>query len=99
MDGGFTGVDTLPFFDSLALHGRLVVAVFLELDTSLFESAQHGTSVLSVMAACLPGYFTGTAPEATYYLLKTEDTGGEFPIEEANWVAGAPNGPTVPGYT
>lgn len=90
MDGGFTGVDTLPFFDSLALHGRLVVGRdFVELDTSLFESAQHGTSVLSVMAACLPGYFTGTAPEATYYLLKTEDTGGEFPIEEANWVAGA----------
>ncbi len=90
MDGGFTGTDTLPFFDSLALNGRLVAGKdFVELDTSLFESAQHGTSVLSVMAACLPGYFTGTAPEATYFLLKTEDTGGEFPIEEANWVAGA----------
>lgn len=90
MDGGFTGTDTLPFFDSLALNGRLVVGKdFVELDTSLFESAQHGTSVLSVMAACLPGYFTGTAPEATYYLLKTEDTGGEFPIEEANWISGA----------
>ena len=90
MDGGFTGVDTLPFFDSVALNGRLVVGRdFVELDTSLFESAHHGTSVLSVMAANLPGYFTGTAPEATYYLLKTEDSGGEFPIEEANWVAGA----------
>ena len=90
MDGGFTGTDTLPFFDSVALSGRLIVGRdFVELDSSLFESAHHGTSVLSVMAACLPGYFTGTAPEATYYLLKTEDSGGEFPVEEANWVAGA----------
>jgi subtilisin family serine protease len=90
MDGGFTGADTLPFFDSVALNGRLVVGRdFVELDTSLFESAHHGTSVLSVMAAQMPGYFTGTAPEATYFLLKTEDSGGEFPIEEANWVAGA----------
>ena len=90
LDGGFTNVDTLPFFDSIALQGRLIVGQDLvERDAGLFEAAQHGTSVLSVMAANLPGYFIGTAPDATYYLLKTEDTGGEYPVEEANWIAGA----------
>ena len=90
MDGGFTNVDTMPFFDSLALNGRLFTGYdFVERDQAVYESAQHGTSVLSVMGAMLPGYFVGTAPEATYFLLKTEDTGGEFPIEEANWIAGA----------
>lgn len=90
MDGGFSNVDTIPMFDSIALQGRLFQGWdFVERDAAVYEAAQHGTSVLSVMAANLPYYFVGTAPEATYFLLKTEDTGGEFPIEEANWVAGA----------
>ncbi len=90
MDGGFTNADTIPIFDSVALQGRLFPGWdFVERDAGVFESAQHGSSVLSVMAANLPYYFVGTAPEATYFLVKTEDTGGEFPIEEANWVAGA----------
>ena len=90
MDGGFTNTDTIPLFDSIALQGRLFAGRdFVERDAGVFEGAQHGTSVLSVMAGNLPGYFIGTAPDATYYLLKTEDTGGEYPVEEANWVAGA----------
>lgn len=90
MDGGFSNADTIPMFDSVALQGRLFPGWdFVERDAGIYEAAQHGTSVLSVMASNLPGYFVGTAPAATYFLLKTEDTGGEFPIEEANWVAGA----------
>ncbi|MBC7776333.1 MAG: S8 family serine peptidase [Phycisphaerae bacterium] len=90
MDGGFTNADTIPMFDSVALQGRLIPGWdFVERDAGVFEAAQHGTSVLSVMAANLPRYFVGTAPDATYFLIKTEDTGGEFPIEEANWIAGA----------
>ncbi|MEQ1745731.1 MAG: S8 family serine peptidase [Saprospiraceae bacterium] len=90
MDGGFTNADTLAHFDSVALQGRLFEGWdFVERDRAVFESAMHGTSVLSVMAANLPGYFIGAAPEATYFLLKTEDTGGEFPVEETNWIAGA----------
>jgi len=90
LDGGFTNADILPFFDSVAMQGRLHQGWdFVERDGAVYESAAHGTSVLSVMAADLPGYFVGAAPEATYFLVKTEDTGGEFPVEETNWVAGA----------
>jgi serine protease AprX len=90
MDGGFINTDTMPFFDSIAINRRMWPGPdFVERDQSVNESSFHGTSVLSVMAANLPGYFVGNAPEATYFLLKTEDTGGEFPVEEANWIAGA----------
>jgi serine protease AprX len=90
MDGGFINADDMPFFDSAALQNRLFSAWdFVERDGFVYEAANHGTSVLSVMAANLPTYFVGTAPDATYFLIKTEDTGGEFPIEEANWIAGA----------
>jgi len=90
MDGGFTNADTITLFDSVAMQGKLYEGWdFVERDGAVFESAAHGTSVLSVMAGNLPGYFVGTAPEATYFLLKTEDTGGEFPVEEANWIAAA----------
>ncbi len=90
MDGGFANTDTISLFDSLALQGRLWTGPdVVERDKGVYESAQHGTSVLSVMGANTPGYFVGTAPDATYFLLKTEDTGGEFPIEEINWIFGA----------
>jgi serine protease AprX len=90
MDGGFTYTDTIPTFDSVAVAGRLWFGPDLvERDQSVLESSTHGTSVLSVMAANAPGYFVGAAPDATYFLLKTEETGSESPAEEANWVLGA----------
>lgn len=90
MDGGFINVDTLPFFDSLFVKNTIFQGPdFVERDGCTFETASHGTAVLSVMAADLPGYFMGAAPEATYFCVKTEDTGGEFPIEEVNWILGA----------
>lgn len=89
LDGGFTNADTIALFDSVALAGRLFQGRdFVERDGAVFEGAAHGASVLGVMAGNLPGWFVGAAPDATYFLVKTEDTGGEYPVEEANWVAG-----------
>ena len=50
-------------------------------------SDTHGTAVLSSMLANWPGIMVGTAPEADYYLFKTEVDGEEFPVEEDYWVA------------
>jgi serine protease AprX len=49
----------------------------------------HGRSVLSCMAAILDGQLIGTAPQADYVLLRTEDAETEYIVEEDNWVAGA----------
>jgi serine protease AprX len=90
LDAGFSKVNVLPVFDSLVNSSRLLGTLDLvDLDGSVWEDDDHGTQVLSCMAANLPGVMIGTAPYASYFLIRTEDAGSEFPIEESNWVAGA----------
>lgn len=50
--------------------------------------ANHGTAVLSIIAANEPGIYTGGARGASFLLAKTEDTSGEYQQEEDFWVAG-----------
>lgn len=89
LDGGFIGVDESPFFDSLRTSDRLLLARdFVDGDLEAYESSTHGAKVLSTMGANVPGVMVGTAPGATYACIKTEDTRGEYRIEECHWVAG-----------
>ena len=89
MDGGFINVNHMPFFDSLRTTQRLLQGKdFVDMDDEIFESATHGSEVLSVMASNLPGLYIGTAPDAHYVCIKTEDTRGEYLAEECHWVAG-----------
>lgn len=88
LDGGFSNMDIMPFFDSLRTHSRLIFPYdFVDGDQYVCETSSHGSEVLSTMAANYPGLMVGTAPDATYICLKTEDTRGEYLIEECNWVA------------
>ena len=41
------------------------------------------------MAAYIPGSVIGTAPEAEYILIRTEEGGSESLLEEDNWIVGA----------
>lgn len=84
IDAGFSRVDRINAFDSLRLAGTYN---FVEPAESVFEGDEHGTRVLSCMAAYLPGIMVGTAPHATYWLLKSEDSRSEYPIEEDYWAA------------
>lgn len=89
-DGGFSHAYRMPAFDSLYKSNRVLGTWdFVEGDEWVYESSGHGTDVLSTMGACMPNRLVGTAPDASYYLFKTEDTKGEFRIEEFNWVAAA----------
>ena len=54
-----------------------------------FEDNEHGTRVLSNMAGFVQDEFVGTAPDASYYLFRTEDSEGEMPVEESYWVEAA----------
>lgn len=90
LDAGFPQVNTLSGFSNLRETGRIVATRdFVEPGTSAYEDHPHGTVVLGTMAAYLPGIMIGTAPDASYVLLRTEDAGSEMTIEEANWVAAA----------
>ena len=89
LDGGFIGVEESPFFDSLRTSERLLLARdFVDNDREAYESSTHGTKVLSTMGANVPGVMVGTAPGASYACIKTEDTRGEYRLEECHWVAG-----------
>lgn len=89
-DGGFVNVYKMPVFDSLYQNYRILgTRDFVEGDDFVYEASNHGTNVLSCMAANLPYLLMGTAPSSSYYLFKTEDVGSEFRIEEFNWAAAA----------
>lgn len=90
LDAGFISADTLEAFKHLFSDNRVIaVKNFVDGTDSVYKSATHGTYVLSTMGAVLPGLMTGTAPEAEYMLLVSEDMASETIIEEFNWVSAA----------
>lgn len=84
IDAGFMNADRIAAFDSLRLLGTHNI-VFP--GKSVFVGDDHGTKVLSCLAADIPGVMVGTAPKASYLLLKSEDSDSEYPIEEDYWTA------------
>ncbi|MDD6209408.1 MAG: S8 family serine peptidase [Bacteroidales bacterium] len=92
IDEGFYGVDMHPAFDSLRNSGRLSgIRDFTGQSNSVFseERSNHGSKVLSCMAANLPGELIGTAPDASYWLLSSEHSPEESPLEEYYWAFAA----------
>ncbi len=90
LDAGFSGVGSLTVFAKMRNEGRLLATRdFVDGDNYVYHASQHGTAVLSCLAADLKGAMVGTAPGAAYILIRTEETGAESRVEEDNWVAGA----------
>ena len=85
IDGGFRNVDKIDYFDQNKILG--VKNFTHENVNPLGGNVDHGTRVLSCMLANKSGNMIGTAPQANYYLFKTEVNNEEFPIEEDYWVA------------
>jgi subtilisin family serine protease len=84
IDAGFRNVDRIEAFASMNLLGSRNVTFP---GRSVFCEDDHGTKVLSCIAANLPGMMIGAAPEASFLLIKSEDTRGESPLEEDFWAA------------
>lgn len=90
IDSGFLNADSLEVFDSLYVrNGILGTRNFVNPGGNVYNSHYHGTAVLSVMAANQPGNIVGTAPDASFWLLRTEDAPTEYPVEEDYWVVAA----------
>jgi len=91
LDAGFLNTNTIAAFDYLWDNGKILgYRDFVSpANPDIFGSHSHGTSVLSTMGANLPGQMVGTAPQASYWLLRSEDGSTEFLIEELNWVSAA----------
>ena len=88
IDGGFYKVGELSGFDSMRHSGRLRgVKCFSIDDDSTIGENNHGANVLSIIASDLPGRMVGSAPDAEYILLRSEEVGKEYLVEEDNWIA------------
>ncbi|MBQ8948916.1 MAG: S8 family serine peptidase [Prevotella sp.] len=87
LDGGFQNADVIPAI----LHANIIGTKDFVYPNSPFfyQETDHGTKVLSAMAANEPEVFIGTAPEARYWLLRCEDQQTEQPVEEDYWAMAA----------
>lgn len=84
IDGGFFNADRNPKFDQNKIVGN---HDFIDKKMDFMHGDTHGSSVLSTMLVKDSSVFIGTAPDAAYWLLRSEDTDTEYPAEEDYWVA------------
>ena len=84
IDAGFYNADKIKFFKKMDLLGT---RDFVNPKSDIYEENSHGMKVLSCMAANIKDVFVGTAPEASYWLLRSEDQDTEQPVEEDYWAA------------
>ncbi|MDQ3109588.1 MAG: S8 family serine peptidase [Bacteroidota bacterium] len=90
IDAGFYNADQLPIFDTLFDNGRILGTWdFVMNEASVYEDNSHGTMVLSTMGGNMPGQLVGTAPDASYWLLRSEDAPTENLVEEYYWSTAA----------
>ena len=89
IDAGFLNVNVNPCFDSLRLQGRLLGTKDIIYPASnIYGEDGHGAMVLSTMTGNLPGQFLGTAPDASYWLIRTEYVPTEYKVETDFWCSG-----------
>lgn len=90
IDAGFQNANNVGAFDYMRQHGQLMGTWdFVVNDSNVYDDNSHGTGVLSCMAGYIDGQFIGTAPKASYWLLRSEDANTETISEEYNWVVAA----------
>ena len=84
IDAGFYNADEISVFKKMDLLGT---RDFVNPHSDIYAENYHGMKVLSCMAANKPHVLVGTAPEASYWLLRSEDDDTEQPVEEDYWAA------------
>ena len=84
IDAGYHNVDRITAMRNIRIRGT---RDFVEPGSDIYAKGSHGMSVLSCMAMNMPNVMTGTAPEASYWLLRSEDERSEQPVEQDYWAA------------
>jgi subtilisin family serine protease len=90
-DAGFPGTDNASPLSHLLSNNQLVAQkdFVRPWNQNVFTDNQHGTNVLSLIAAVETESFIAGAPEAEYFLAMTEEVATEYRIEEYNWLRAA----------
>lgn len=90
LDGGFTAVNELEYFNHLFEEGTLLAQHdFTTNSDDVFRYSSHGTKALSTIAAIDSLTFIGTAPRSLFLLAVTEEVSTEYVVEEYNWLLAA----------
>jgi serine protease AprX len=90
-DAGFPGVNQVAALAHLFENNQIVgTRDFVHIgNNDVYSKNQHGTNVLSLIAAYDQEFLVSGAPESDYILCITEDVPTEYRIEEYNWVKAA----------
>ena len=90
LDAGYTNANSISSLAHIWEDDRvLAVKDVVRNESTLYTNHDHGTIIFSILAGEDPGVLIGTAPDATYALIRTEDADTEFLIEEYYWICGA----------
>ena len=90
IDAGFYTVDKLPLFQHLWDNNQILGSKdFVNPQSNIFDEHLHGMKVLSIIAGEMSSIYIGTAPKASYWLLRSEDANSENPIEADYWMVAA----------
>ena len=87
LDSGFPNVMNNPAFSSIVAQDRLLGTYDFALrQENVDGTGSHGARTFSDIGGFILDQFVGTAPEASFYLFRTEYGPTENPVEEAWWV-------------
>lgn len=90
IDAGFRGMDTISYFDSTFMNGRLLDVKDFVNNSNVFDYSAHGTAVSSCIFASMQNQgaanYSGGAPLVDVALYVSEDVSSESLIEEFNLV-------------
>lgn len=98
LDAGFFGVDTAALFQSFWDKEQILGFYnFPGNDDQVFNiwSGYHGSWVMSVIGGDIDSVYSGSAPEADFYLYRTEIAETEYVVEEDHWLAAAERADSV----
>ena len=84
IDAGFHNVDLITAMQNIRVLGT---KDFVNQQSDIYAESTHGLGVLSCIAMNQPNVMIGTAPEASFWLLRSEDEGSEQLVEQDYWAA------------
>ena len=84
IDAGFHNADKITAMQNIRILG---VKDFVNPQADIYAESSHGMMVLSCIGMNQPEVMTGTAPEASFWLLRSEDEYSEHLVEQDYWAA------------
>ncbi|MCR4966069.1 MAG: S8 family peptidase [Bacteroidales bacterium] len=88
-DAGWDHMDSIEIFNDWYNNQLVGTRDLIPFRNNVFLGHQHGTLVTSSMCNKQEGSLVGTAPEASYFLIRSEEPASEQLIEEDFWAYAA----------